>query len=165
MRRSIIIAILSSLLAICNISAQEQPIASQQKANAQSNFYVADLGDLMGAMQLRHFKLWFAGRQKYWDLANYEVKEIRKSFDAAAKFYPTFQNVALGKLISGTSEPALAEIDKSIMAKDSKAFSPSFDGLTGECNSCRHATGVGFIAIRIPTSSPFSNQSFSPAPE
>ena len=119
----------------------------------------------MGATQLRHFKLWFAGKLKNWDLANYEVVEIRRSFDAAAEFYPEFQNGVLGKLITDVSAPALAKIDKSIKAKDSAAFLRSFEKLTDACNSCHRAANVGFIAIRIPTSSPFSNQSFSPAPE
>jgi hypothetical protein len=114
----------------------------------------------MGATQLRHFKLWYAGVVDNWDLANYEVGQIRKSFDAAARFYPMFGSVPLGKLISEVSEPALTEMERSIRAKDGHSFLQAFEKLTQACNSCHREAGFGFIAIKIPTSSPFSNQSF-----
>lgn len=88
--------------------------------------------------------------------------EIKKSFDAAAKFYHVFQNIPLSKLITEVSEPALAEIGKAIAAQDSASFTRSFEALTEACNSCHRAANVGFIRIRLPTSSPFSNQIFSP---
>jgi hypothetical protein len=34
------------------------------------------LGDFMGLTQLRHFKLWYAGRSKNWELADYEVENV-----------------------------------------------------------------------------------------
>jgi hypothetical protein len=84
------------------------------QAQPSGNSYTADLGDLMAATQWRHLKLSYAGDLRNWALADYEVGEIRKSFSAAAKLYPVFQNVPLAKLIADVSEPALKEIDKSI---------------------------------------------------
>lgn len=45
--------------------------------------YVPALGDIMGAIQERHIKLWFAGRRANWDLARYELAHIRTSLEDA----------------------------------------------------------------------------------
>jgi hypothetical protein len=44
----------------------------------------------MGAMQLRHFKLWYAGDVRNWGLARYELQQINVSFQEAVKYYPNF---------------------------------------------------------------------------
>jgi hypothetical protein len=38
--------------------------------------YAPGLGEFMTATQLRHAKLWFAGKANNWDLAAYEIDEI-----------------------------------------------------------------------------------------
>jgi len=45
--------------------------------------YVPALGDIMGAIQERHIKLWFARRRANWDLARYELEHIRTSLEDA----------------------------------------------------------------------------------
>ena len=40
-------------------------------AQADDRPYRPRLGDIMGATQLRHFKLWHAGKEKNWALADY----------------------------------------------------------------------------------------------
>jgi len=48
-------------------------------------------------------------------------------------------------------------------AADGAHFATAFADLTAAaCNGCHRAGQVGFITIRIPTASPFSNQSFTP---
>jgi hypothetical protein len=61
--------------------------------------YAPDLGDFMGLTQLRHFKLWYAGRSKNWELADYEIEQIRKSFESVKVFYPTLGDVDMAKMI------------------------------------------------------------------
>jgi len=51
--------------------------------------YAPGLGEFMAATQLRHAKLWFAGQAKNWDLAGYEVDEIKEGLEDAAKQFPT----------------------------------------------------------------------------
>ncbi|NDU85790.1 MAG: hypothetical protein G3H99_04160 [Ferrovum sp.] len=49
----------------------------------------------MGATQVRHAKLWFAGTEGNWDLAAYEVGELREGLDDAAQFDAMFKNIPL----------------------------------------------------------------------
>jgi hypothetical protein len=56
-------------------------------AVAQQYAYKPPLGDIMGKIQLRHIKLWFAGKLANWELATYETDEIRASLEQAADLY------------------------------------------------------------------------------
>jgi hypothetical protein len=49
--------------------------------------YQPGLGEFMTATQLRHAKLWFAGKQNNWDLAAYEIDEIKEGLEDAARLF------------------------------------------------------------------------------
>jgi hypothetical protein len=119
--------------------------------------YVPSLGDIMGATQLRHFKLSYAGLLGNWELASYELDQIEDSLVNAARLY---QNIPIEK-INMVEQPLMA-LANSIKVKDGARFASAFADLTAACNSCHEAAHVGFIRIQVPTSSPFSNQSFMP---
>ncbi|MGO9431779.1 hypothetical protein [Rhodoblastus sp.] len=152
-----------SCAALWSVSAQERANAPQPTSEAAPVVGQEDLADIMGETQLRHLKLSFAGSVKNWDLADYEVAQIDKSFRRAAQLYPTFENVPVARLIAEISEPVLAEVKKSIKDRDRDAFLRSFDKLTTACNSCHQEAKLGFIRMQVPTASPFSNQVFPPA--
>jgi hypothetical protein len=145
------------------IAAASGPSYSQdQPAQSNAATYIPTVGDLMGQMQLRHLKLSYVGKLGNWNLANYEVGQIRSSFDLAAKLYPMLGNVPFAKLVKDEGLPPLADISKAIAAKNTKNFITAFERLTTACNSCHAAAHVNFIKVRVPTASPFSNQFFPP---
>ena len=126
-------------------------------AIAQQDAHVQRLGDIMSATQLRHIKLWFARKLQNWDLAAYEVEQIKESLGNAAELYMQIPV----ELVSNTIGP-IRLIHDAIEAKDGSKFNKAFDDLTAACNACHQAIGRGFIVIQVPTASPFSDQSFSP---
>ena len=145
------------------IAAASGPSYSQdQPAQSSAASYMPTVGDLMDQMQLRHLKLSYAGKLGNWKLANYEVGQIRGSFDAAARLYPMLDNFPFAKLVKDDGLRALTDVSKAIAAKNTKNFVTAFDRLTTACNSCHAATHVSFIKVRSPTASPFSNQFFPP---
>jgi len=119
--------------------------------------YVPTLGDIMGATQLRHFKLSYAGKLGNWELASYELGQIEDSLITAARLY---QNIPIEKI--NMVEQPLTALSNAIKAKDGARFAGAFADLTATCNGCHEAAHVGFITIQVPTASPFSNQSFMP---
>lgn len=125
-------------------------------AVAQQDTYRPPLGDIMGAIQSRHIKLWFAGKLGNWDLATYEVGEIKASLENAADLYRGIP----AELITNTADPILA-IAEAVQAKDGAAFAKAYSDLTAACNACHQGIGRGFIVIQVPTTSPFSDQSFA----
>jgi cytochrome c553 len=126
-------------------------------AVAAEETYVPALGDIMGTIQLRHIKLWFAGRRGNWDLVSYELEHIRTSLEEAATLYHGIP----ADYVGATVDPIKA-INAAIEAKDGAQFAKGFKELTAACNACHEGIGRGFIVIQVPTASPFSDQSFAP---
>jgi hypothetical protein len=139
-------------------------IASALFASAQEakEPYAPGLGEFMTATQLRHAKLWFAGQAKNWDLASYEVDELKEGLTDAAKQFPTHDGVPVGDMIKSTALPALEEMDKAVESKNSAKFATAFDGLTKACNTCHANAKKEFIRIQRPTAPPLTNQNFAP---
>jgi len=124
--------------------------------------YEPGLGEFMTATQVRHAKLWFAGRQNNWDLAAYEIDEIKEGLEDAARLHPTFDGVPVAEMIKTIIDPRIEELEKAVRAKSSAKFMVAFDELTNGCNSCHAGANKPFIRIQRPTESPLTNQNFAP---
>ncbi len=141
------------------VLAQEQkPENSQERSQ---DHYVPRLNTLMMVTQLGHFKLWYAGAVQNWQLANYELAQIRANIVDARKLHPDNSKSDMSAMT-----PPADDLDEAIKAKDTVKFVKAFSKLTAACNSCHEATGFGFIKIRDPRlspieTSPFSDESFS----
>jgi hypothetical protein len=143
----------SIALAVSIIHAAAQPAKEPYKPG---------LGEFMTATQLRHAKLWFAGKKKHWNLAAYEIDEIKEGLEDAARLYPTFDGVPVAEMIKTIIDPRIEELEKAVRAKSSARFSVAFDDLTSGCNSCHAGANKPFIRIQRPTESPLTNQNFAP---
>ncbi len=124
--------------------------------------YVPGMGEIMGATQMRHAKLWFAGRAKNWELAGYELDEIREGLDDAVKYHPTFKGAPVSAMLDKFTSTPLTDLAKAIDGKDSASFARAFDGLTTACNGCHQAAEHGYIVIKRPTLMQFGDQEFAP---
>ncbi len=151
------------VLALLTAPLIATPTLSQPAADGKA--YVPDLGDFMGAAQLRHFKLWFAGRSQNWELARYEIEQIRKSFEAAANDYPKLGDADAAAMFKTDGYATLDPLTSAVEARSNAKFGAEFDKLTQACNARHRATHFAFIQIQAPTSSPFSNQSFVAQPK
>jgi hypothetical protein len=83
--------------------------------------YAPGLGELMTATQLRHAKLWFAGKKKNWGLAAYEIGEIKEGLDAEKQF-PTHDGIPVADMIKTVIDPAIEELEKAVEAKSSASL-------------------------------------------
>ncbi len=132
------------------------------RAEPAKDSYVPGLGEFMTATQLRHAKLWFAGKTGNWGLAAYEVDEIKEGLEDASKLHATFEGIPVADMVKTIIDPRLDKLEKAIAAKSSTQFVAAFDDLTDGCNSCHAAAGKPFIRIQRPTAPPLSNQDFTP---
>ncbi len=142
-----------SAMAMASAMAESQ---FQPSLNARQ--YAPRLVEIMNAAQLQHLKLWFAGKSRNWDLANFELRQLTDSLAQAAILYPDIpvSNVTTMK------DPLLAIAD-AISAGDSHKFAVSMRGLTNGCNACHTSMERGFITIGIPSGDqPPANQIFAP---
>jgi len=116
-------------------------------------------GELMLSIQVHHNKLWFAGHENNWPLAQFEHDEIMEVLKQAEKIEKERPEV---RLFRAMIYPQLDTIQLSIAQKNEEHFSVAFTALTSACNNCHSATKYNFNRIIIPEHPPFSNQEFSP---
>jgi len=127
--------------------------------------YTPALGEIMTLTQMRHAKLWLAGKSKNWPLAAYEVDELEEGFADAAAYHPTHKTspVRLERIIPLMTGEPLKSLRKAIADQDPQEFQPAFDSLTKACNGCHQATNFGFNVVIRPSANTFSNQDFRAA--
>jgi len=161
-RRTIVLALAALLPPLMSFAQTppEKPAAEEGQAAAKS--YIPGIEQFMNVIQSEHAKLWLAGSAKNWELAAYQLGEIKEIMSDVEDLYPTFKNLPLGKMLDAVITGQIVEVEKALDAKDSKAFAAGFDKLTEACNSCHQATGNGFIVIQRPTGPAFPNQNFNP---
>jgi mono/diheme cytochrome c family protein len=114
----------------------------------------------MNSAQVRHQKLYFAGKAGNWDLAAFETRQLRGNLRDAAVFYS-------GIPISNVTTLAerLQAVDDAIEAKNSRRFTQTYGELTNGCNACHQSLGRPFIVMKQPSDQPFGDQQFTPKGE
>lgn len=145
------------IVCLLTVGAVTTAIGLSGLALAANDQYVPKLGDIMNAVQSRHMKLWFAGKAKNWGLADYELRELQAGLVEAAVLY---EGIPVSNVT--TMAKPVQSIADAIKAKDTKLFAKGVGELTDGCNACHQSMQRGFIAIRVPTEQPFSNQVFAP---
>jgi hypothetical protein len=148
-----------ALLMVCSLAplAIAQSDRSNLNASPTNGQYVPRLGDIMNAVQTRHIKLWFAGKAQNWDLAAYELRQLKAGLLEAALLY---EGIPVSN-VTTMSKP-VQSISDAIDARDFKRFAKAAGELTDGCNSCHQTMQRGFVAIQTPTATPFGDQSFAP---
>ena len=143
-------------------NAPQPPLQAPAPAQELPKGYVPGLGEFMGRIEVDHAKLWLAGEARNWELADYQLTELKEVLSDVQDFVPAYQHIPVAEMIDAIIVGTVSDLEKAIAARDFNAFSASFDKLTAGCNSCHEAANKAFIAIRRPAQSNFSNQDFSP---
>jgi hypothetical protein len=136
-----------------NKALQTRIDSLEKKLNAT---YKPGFGEFMSSIQVHHAKLWFAGQNKNWALADFEIHEIMEALDNI-KQYETERKESEQIIMLN---PALDSINASIAKQDTAQFRSSYVLLTNTCNNCHHAVKFEFNVVTIPDKPPFSNQVF-----
>ena len=150
---------LNPVIAFC-----QQP-ATPTTAIGDKAVYSPGLGEFMLQTQTRHLKLWLAGNVGNWELADYELDELKEGLEDAVKYVPNYKGMQVGQMIDSIVMTPLGEVEKAIKVRDRTKFASSFDKLTEACNACHQATNRAFIVIQRPSGAQFPNQSFAPKPK
>lgn len=122
--------------------------------------YKPEFSSIMIAIQVHHQKLYFSGINKNWKLAQYNIHEIEEGIEHIEEFHPEHDGVNTGKIAGQMIDAGIELIEDAIEQKNDTLFLESFDALTNSCNACHLVSKHGFIKIKIPTVSNFSNQEF-----
>ena len=158
MNQLILFIICMGLMACGNDNNGQQ--ALQKKVDSLetrlADSYKPGFGEFMSNIQVHHAKLWFAGQNQNWKLADFEIHEIMESLENIKKYQTERKESQKIDMLS----PSLESINMAIQQKSPSAFKNSYISLTNTCNSCHRAVEFEFNVVKIPETEPFNNQSF-----
>jgi len=144
------------LMIFTSCSDNSKQIRELENKLEEVKSYKPGFGEFMSNVQIHHAKLWFAGKNQNWKLAEFEINEIKETFDDLKIYQSEREETKLIPMIS----VAFDSVSSSIEQKDLKLFKNSFVLLTNTCNDCHLAAHFEFNKIKIPETPPFSNQVF-----
>ena len=157
--KQIILILFTFGLFACNQQTDKIQILQNRVDSLQSKLadtYKPGFGEFMSSIQIHHNKLWFAGQNQNWKLADFEIHEIIENIDAIKKYQSERKESQEIDML----EPALDSMNAAILQKNPLAFKNSYILLTNTCNDCHRATDFEFNVVKIPDNPPFSNQDF-----
>jgi len=125
--------------------------------------YRPSLADLMSTtVQPRHAKLAFAGRERNWVFAAYELKQLTDAFDRLSIQWPQWRQQRIVELVETIVRDPLFQLDIAIKNKDEARFAEYYGQLTDACNACHKAALQTPVVIQDPKEAMFPNQDFRP---
>jgi hypothetical protein len=157
--RPILITLFTFGFFACNQQADNTKVLQNRIDSLErklADTYKPGFGEFMSGIQAHHSKLWFAGQNENWKLADFEVHEIMEAIEDIQKF----QTERKESQMTGMINPALDSVNKAIQQKNPALFKSSYTLLTNTCNNCHRESGFEFNVVKIPDTQPFSNQDF-----
>jgi len=112
----------------------------------------------MTTIQLHAGKLWFAALAANWDLAKYELDELKETMEAAKRLNEEKNGVKISNVLDSVLQTQVAELEKTLESKSQTEFKKSYDETLSACNGCHTEAGYKFIHIVRPTAPPVTNQ-------
>jgi len=122
-----------------------------------NNTYKPGLGEFMSSIQMHHAKLWFAGINNNWLLADFEIHEMKESIDDIEKFCSDRPE---SKMVREFLMPAIDSVTYAFSKNNTEKFKKGFAFLTTSCNNCHKENSFDFNVVTIPTALPVPNQDF-----
>ena len=116
------------------------------------------LGEYMTTIQLHAGKLWFAAKATNWELADYELDELKETMEAAKALNAEKNGVKISNILDAVLQTQVAQLADSIKRKSSGEFQKSYDETLSACNGCHTEAGYKFIHIVRPSAPPVTNQ-------
>jgi hypothetical protein len=123
---------------------------------ALNNTYRPGFGEFMSGIQTHHAKLWFAGTNGNWPLADFEINEVREALDDIQMYCNDRPESKEIKMIY----PAIDSVNLAVKMKNVSRFQNSFRQMTNICNECHSITSHAFNVITVPDKLPVVNQDF-----
>ena len=123
------------------------------------------LGEYMTTIQLHSGKLWFAAKASNWELAGYELDELKETMEAAQSLREEKNGVKLSPVLDSVLKTQVAALEETLKAKNPAKFQKAYDETLASCNGCHADAGYKFIHIVRPATPPVTNQRWEPEPQ
>jgi hypothetical protein len=139
------------LLAAVTTSVNAQETKDYQKQIDELKSALPKFAIPMREVGDRFQNIYFAAKGGNWALAAYMSKYMNGSMNPASVTKP-----AEYKVWKTFYDNTFASVNKSIQAKDFKAFDSAYTAVIKDCNTCHEGMGYGFIKV-VKLSTPADN--------
>jgi hypothetical protein len=140
------------------LSALQVSMKRMQAEIATTKELTPGLGEFMTTIQVHAGKLWFAAKAANWELAQYELDELKETMEAAKSLNAEKGGVKISNVLDSVIKTQIAQLSESIKRQSSSQFQKSYDETLSACNGCHTESGHKFIRIIRPTAPPVTNQ-------
>lgn len=138
----------------------------KEVAELKKSAYHPELGEQMLMLQIRHARLWFAGKAQNWTLAAFELQEIKETFEAVVEQNPEhaiFQPQRLADILPAMTKGPIMALRDAIDHGNRAEFEKAYDSLSAACSGCHKAAGNDFLIIQRPSAPILDNLRTVPA--
>lgn len=105
-------------------------------------------------------KLYFAGQEQNWELADMYTHELEEVAETIIESNDTDNGINRSELMETMLIPQIEAMEEAIDAKDRELFNRNYQTLIHTCNKCHSAAEYGMVKITVPNTNPY-NQDFS----
>ncbi len=160
-----VLACSASLLAVAQNTGPAPEAAAP--APARPGLLILDfkpaMDDLMTMLvQPRHMKLYYAGQAKNWQLAAFQINELRGALARIGRTIPNYRNINVDTAVASIFADKLKAVDAAVKAANLAEFNAAYGEMTAACNDCHKGMEHAFLVIKVPDSGNFPNQEFGP---
>jgi len=121
------------------------------------------MDDLMTMLvQPRHLKLYYAGQQKNWTLAAFELNELGSALRRIGQTIPKYRNISVDPTVGSIFAPKIQAMLAAINSKNPQQFNSAYADLTEACNTCHQGLEHPFLVIKVPDGQNYPDQDFRP---
>jgi heme exporter protein D len=147
------------------LAALQDSLKRAQADLATAKELAPGLGEYMTTIQLHAGKLWFAAKALNWELADYELDELKETMEAAKALNAEKNGVKISGVLDSVLQTQVAQLAESIKRKSPAEFQKSYDETLSACNGCHTEASYKFIHIVRPTAPPVTNQKWETVPK
>jgi hypothetical protein len=164
---------MAALSLACVLALSADVIAEAQNASpgpqtpARPGLVILDfkpaMDDLMTMLvQPRHIRLYYAGQAKNWQLAAFQVNELRGALARIGRTIPNYRNINVDTAVAAIFADKLAAVSAAIKDGDEAQFTAAYGEMTAACNDCHKGMEHPFLVIKVPDGGYFPDQEFRP---
>ena len=150
---------------IAALRNQMEALQARQSALQDNEAPKAELGQQMLMIQIRHARLWAAGEDENWLLAQFQLAELNEALDDVVEQngdHAALQPQKLSVVLPAIMKPAVAQLRTAINDGSKSEFERAYDGLSNACSSCHKAADHGFLVIQRPRTPTLDNLKSAP---
>jgi hypothetical protein len=145
------------------LAALQDSVKHAQAELATVKEQAPGLGEYMTTIQLHAGKLWFAAKVSNWELAEYELDELKETMEAAKTLNAEKNGVKISGVLDSVLQSQVEALAQAIKRKNEAEFLKSYDETLSACNGCHTEAGYKFIHIVRPSAPPITNQKWEPS--